>query len=478
MSFTAFGGVFMPLVFFVFLFRRQWLLPLLCVAAVLQSPSVFNLSLGGERYGVTPFLLVATLVLFDLAATVRSTGWQMPATVMQRRAVALWLAFGGVSILGALLLPHVFADLGVFAPTDKQGVLAEQVPLAWSISNLAQIVNVILLMVTMLWVTQQQDPHLRTRMVQGVLMALAVSLLVGLQQRLGWNGLLPLGESFWASNPTYAQNFREWAGIVPKVSWPLTEATYASAWYAAAFGGFIAVYFANVRRNAALLGALMAIFALANSLGAPGVLVVMVYSLLLCVALLWMAARHPEWRGGIVYRLFLGALVTSCVMLAGFLVLRHYGLEQHAQIALRSVMQRWSEAALEGGRSAADEHALGLLWQTWGLGAGMGSNRASTYLAALAGNTGLIGAGLFVVALAYHCRALACAWRREHRSSALFFFGCTIAGVLAMLIAIPDQNWPIFWVLIVGGLSCLGVRPAPTVRPAVRAATATPVRSA
>ena len=47
MSFTAFGGVFMPLVFFVFLFRRQWLLPLLCVAAVLQSPSVFNLSLGG-----------------------------------------------------------------------------------------------------------------------------------------------------------------------------------------------------------------------------------------------------------------------------------------------------------------------------------------------------------------------------------------------------------------------------------------------
>ena len=165
-------------------------------------------------------------------------------------------------------------------------------------------------------------------------------------------------------------------------------------------------------------------------------------------------------------------------MLAGFLVLRHYGIEHDAQSALRSALQRWSDAALKGSRSAADEYALGLLWQTWGLGAGMGSNRASTYLAALAGNTGLIGAGLFVVALAYHCRALACTWRREHRSSALFFLGSTVAGVLAMLMAIPDQNWPIFWVLVVGGLSCLGVRPAPTAPPVARVATTRPARSA
>lgn len=456
MTVTAFGGLFLPLSLFVFLFRRAWLLPLLCVAAVLQSPSVSNVVWGERAYGITPFLWVSGLVVADLGFRIRRHGQLCFGHGQQRRLLMLWLAFAGVSLLGAMALPLVFDGLRVYLPLDKEGVEAAPIALTWSINNVAQAVNLGLIAVAMLWVVQQsRDEGLARRVWLGVVAALAVSTLVGLQQRLGWNGLIPLGDSFWASNPTYAQNYRTWAGPVPRVSWPLVEASYGSVWYAAAFGGFATLFLADLRRNRALLGALVALFALGNSLGATGVLTVLLFGSMAMLGAIGAAWHKPAWRGGLVYRLALALLVGTCLVLALQLVLRHYDLLDEAARALGSIRARWSGTLFGSERSAADAHALVVVGETWGLGVGMGSNRASSYLTTLVSNTGLPGLLLFLLALSYQFYLLFNAWRWRTSAAAAFFLGSGIAGFIAVVIAIPDQNWPVFWILILGGVACL-----------------------
>ncbi|WP_375401447.1 hypothetical protein [uncultured Amnibacterium sp.] len=51
-------------------------------------------------------------------------------------------------------------------------------------------------------------------------------------------------------------------------------------------------------------------------------------------------------------------------------------------------------------RSFADNFSYGLVLQTFGLGVGLGSNRPSSFLAALLSTTGIVGTALFIVALA------------------------------------------------------------------------------
>ena len=73
-SITACGSIFLPLALFVLLFRRTWLVTLLCVAAVLQGPAAITVSFGSASHGVTPFLVIAAVLAWlpdSRVATIR-----------------------------------------------------------------------------------------------------------------------------------------------------------------------------------------------------------------------------------------------------------------------------------------------------------------------------------------------------------------------------------------------------------------------
>lgn len=461
MTVTAFGGIFLPFILFVLLFRRAWLLPLLCVAAVLQGPSVIDLSLGDERHGLTPFLVAASLCLLDLLR--RFVQREQTSPVLRRPPPWLlaWLAFLAWSLIATLAWPWVFAGTLVQAPLGADGLDGPLTPLSWSASNVAQLTNLVVMAGVVVWALQVGSARLLPqRFLLGVLVALVISVLVGLQQRLAWNGLLPMWEGFWASNPGYHQNFRTWAGPVPRVSWPFVEASYASAWFAALLGGFVALFLAGVQRHRALLGVLVSLFALGNTLGATGFLATLVFGLVALVAVLVALAAAPRLREGLLYRLVLGTMVVGCVGLASYLVLRHYGLVEAASLAFNSLLEGRNETVLGDIRPQANWHALRVLVDSWGMGVGMGSNRASSYLATLLSNRGLIGLLLFLTAVVLQFWALARQIRREPTATAVFFFGSGVAALIAVGIAIPDQNWPVLWMLLLGGMVCLRAQDA------------------
>ena len=452
-SLTTFGVIALPLVIGITLFKRQWLLPALVIASTLQAPSVFNIHYGQSdaRYGLTVFSLIAIVINLSLIPQLKrlyaQREWLSGSAGMNLK---LWLAYATIAMIGAALLPLIFSNTPVFLLIEKSSFEAGLLPLRWTLSNLAQSGNLTLLLGVLVYIRlHSEDQQLVKRMCAGLVIALVFSALIGLQQRLAWNQILPMMADFWTSNPAYAQNFTSYAGPIPRVSWPFTEPAYSSAWYAAMFGGCLVVFFAGKRTQLALLGMLIAGFALFNSLGATGIMAISLASLI--GLLLWglFFAKHPELRWKLAYQSVLAALVLSCCSLAIYIVLRHYSLLPNAQSALTNLLVGNNPTFWGDIRPETNLHALTLLRDSYGLGVGLGSNRASSYLASLFSNTGLIGGFMFLAALTHLGLTLINTQvTRKTQDTALLLLGALCTATISVAIAIPDQNWPNYWVFI------------------------------
>lgn len=470
MTVTAFGSVFLPLLLFVLLLTRAWVLPLLFVSAVMHSPSVLDVRLFGQVHGLTAFFLLGCVLLVEVGLLCMRRRAIPLGTGLRREVSIGWLIFLGFSIATAMVLPWLFDGVSVVSPLSKLGVQSGTVPLHWSISNAAQIVNALVIAGAIVWVAAHAgDAAQRRRALAGVIVALVLSTLVGLQQRLGWNGHLPLWDQFWASNPTYSQNFRTFAGPVPRVSWPFVEASYASAWFAAVAGGFLAMFLAGTYRHVALFALVVALFALANTLGTTGLLGFVAFLVIALLVAVGVALRRQGAAGGLLYRLSLLGLVCACLALAVLLVLRHYDLLENAQLAMWNVVVGSSQTLLSDLRRDANILAFKLFVESFGLGVGMGSNRASSYLATLLSTTGVVGLGMFLLALRRHMAALVLVARSSGKAPPIFFLGAMSTALLAVSIAVPDQNWPVLWVLVIGGIACMSAEREPGHAPAEEA---------
>jgi hypothetical protein len=455
-SVTGLGAAFLLVATFCLLFRRVLLLPLLGLGAVMQAPSAANLILPGVSFGLGPYMLATFAMTLHLIATWR----RVPIVRLRDRlgepAVRLWVVFW---LLGAASIgvgPLLFGGTGVYVPLDKLGVDGAPSSLGWTVNHAAQGINVLLIGALFLWVIQRCDERaLPAAVMRMALAALGIALIVGLQQRLAWNGLVPLWADFWASNPTYAQDYDSLAGAVPRVSWPFVDPSYASAFFAAMFGGFLTMFLAGQRTNAALLGLMVSLFALGNTLGATGSLAVIVVVVLAAAAVLVVAVRRPALAGALAYRVLLLSLAASCVALGGFLVLRHYDLLGVFGEAMRNALAGRSQTFLGDIRPHADLMSLKLLVETWGLGVGMGSHRGSSYLITLAANTGVLGLVAFLAANVMHFTLLTKRFIRHPDAPSAFFLGSGLSVLIAVSIAIPDQNWPVYWILILGGFACI-----------------------
>ncbi len=107
----------------------------------------------------------------------------------------------------------------------------------------------------------------------------------------------------------------------------------------------------------------------------------------------------------------------------------------------------------DGARELSNMRALEIVQETYGLGVGMGSNRASSFFASLVSNTGVLGAALF-------CAMLVSLLWRYVRAPALTDMQIFVAvalptATLGMGLGIPDLNLPMYWGFIfLGFLFC------------------------
>ena len=120
-SITEFGHYFLPLLLAVALLRRQWLLPAAFAAAILQSPAALVVTVNASKYGVTPFNVATLFIALHLTWQVLQRRRIDFGAGTVRRTLAIWALFTGVSVVGAIVLPRLFAGMPVYLLADPIG---------------------------------------------------------------------------------------------------------------------------------------------------------------------------------------------------------------------------------------------------------------------------------------------------------------------------------------------------------------------
>jgi hypothetical protein len=442
MQLTGFAAILVA----ALLGRGMSLAGLVLVSTVLQATSVFNVPLGGAggkgvaAYGVSPYMamaLVAGLVL--LVRCVQDRGLSWPEHL--RWPLYLLLSYIVVAVAGAMGLPQQFAGLPVNLLIEKQGIHALS-PLQPSLSNVVQAVNLCVHFVVLLFMVQaaQRDEGLNG-LAAGAAVALGLVLVVGFYQQWASLKMLPGWLPFLANNPGYEQGYVAGQFIWFRIGLPFSEPSYASVYLAATSLGCWAVAFFGRGWWWAVAAALLSTAGLLNTLGATGLAAAGGAMAILVFALVVHALRpstglNMRWRP---------ALLCMLVLLAstwGWRALENSPYKPQLGGLVESVIV--SRVQLQDGvRELSNKRALEIVKETYGLGVGLGSNRASSFFASLVSNTGVLGTLLFCSIL------LTLLWRYfkapKLTDMQIFVAASLPTATLAMGLGIPDLNLPMYW---------------------------------
>lgn len=411
------------------LYGRVMLVPLLFLAAVAQGASVLNV-VGGAAYGITPYF--ATAVAASLAAFARLAGdastREFAALARDDRLRAL-ASYVGFACVVAFAAPLLFEGLLVHPLNEKGGFDIAPRPLALSVSNVAQAMNSLLHcgVALLLWQEARTQPaRLVRHLVAGVVAGGVVVALIGLQDRLSWTLDWPSLRGSLVNNPGYKTYPFDTAFGLVRVYVPFTEPSYLSTYCAAiASGGlFVAVF--GKRRWIALAGAALATAALANSLGATGMTAWMIVGVVV-IAVKWVMPPMLECRATPM-RAF-AAVVLAALVVSSLPI-----------FASESTVAEFASESV-GNRLRSNQAALSVLADTYFVGAGIGSNRASGYAFSLLSAVGLLGAYLYYRWL----RAATANDADALPDSTILALGCLAGCLSAILLGIPDLNFPVLW---------------------------------
>lgn len=463
MQVTAFGLIFLPLLLLVAIWGRPWLPGLVLGSAAFQAAAVANLSMGASTYGLSPYMAASAV-----AGGVLLVRWYRghppwPPPHLRTPALLL-LAYGAVAVLGAFVLPRLFAGLPVQPLLGPNGyVLKVFPPLEWGLSHLAQAINLCMHLVValFLWQTMGRADGAPRKALIGLAVALVVAATAGLHDRMALLWQWPRMASFWLSNlgydlvdhvpvalnnPTFATAGGPRFFSFARVSSPFSEPSYGSAFFAATFAGFLAwALLARTRVWVAGALAFLSALALLNTVGSTGW--VSGACALLGIAL-WALGRatgrakqaQPSARPAT--RL----AIASCALAAALALLWHSPAGKMLPGITQMFIVQKAVNLKADGRYRSDVRALALTRQTHGLGAGLGSNRSSSFLTSILSNTGVPGTlaflGMVVTLLWRYARA------RQLTGPQYFAVTALATAMLGASLSIPDLNLPFLWAFV------------------------------
>lgn len=465
MEVTAFGLVYMPLLLAVALFARGWLPGLVLGSAVSQAAAVANVPVGSGFYGISPYVAsagVAGLVMLWRRLGPDKSPLAPPAHI---RTPAVWmLVYAAVAIVGSFVLPQVFETLPVQPPLDPKGYsLTEFPPLAWSISNLAQATNLFVHLTAafFVWQSLNRSDWSTRYTITAFGAASGIALAAGLHDRAALLLEWPRMASFWMSNVGYSlvdyvplliphltltpDGAKD--TILYRISSPFSEPSYGSAFMASIYSGLMAVFlFSRHGRGVVFIVLVLFALGLLNTTGSTGWVAGVAATLVLAIGFTWKKLRNIK-QSARTQRLVLRPFLIATLLVSAAIA----GLWQspflRAAPAIGNVFIFNKAATLKNdGRFLSDMRGITLMQQTLGLGAGMGSNRTSSFLTSLLSNTGLAGTLAFLAMLATLMARFVTA--RQLRPSQYFAFAALGTCVFAVSLSIPDLNLPFLWAFI------------------------------
>jgi hypothetical protein len=447
------------LVLAAFLSQSTSLPGLLLIAGVLQAGSVLNIFTpvadvtGVAAYGLTPFQFLAPWVVlagfFRLLLGLRHN-WPV-----HLRWPLIFLGFYVVvAIMGAWVLPQWFAGVQINSIIRMHGVY-ELSSLSLNLSNGVQSLTLLLLSLVLLaflvLVNGQASKH---ALIRGLVLAVMLVVCLGAYEQFAPHFKWPSTVTYWANNPGYSQVPVNALGFaLNRVGVPFSEPSYASAFMAAISLGAIGVALLGKRWWLGGAAAVICGLGLVNTLGSTGLVAAGVAFVVLT---LWVVV------GALFGSASWSRRLRAAVLCGLFLLASSWGFRVYEASAVRPQVEAMVQVLIvdkaktkDGLREKTNLRAMEILQETYGLGVGMGSHRASSFFASLLANTGVLGFGLFVAMLV---SLLLRYWRAPHLSDMQIFVATALpTATLAMGLGIPDLNMPMYWNFIfLGFVFCPG----------------------
>jgi len=439
---TPVGYFFVPMVFLCFFTKAERLLSLLVLASVFEASSVFNSSIGSFELGVPPFFVVEAFIALQLIGIFLQTGKILPpADDPRRKPVSALLWFWAWACASAFILPHLFSGMPVYEP---RGGIDEQyealTPLRWSFSNLAQVLYLTLNVCTLIYAvhvikTREQINSL----VKTMAIAVGIVVTAGALQRIAAFGGWEFPYELLNNNPGYSQGFDQSVGDMHRISSTFTEASFAGSFLGAIALGLVAAFLRGRRTLPWLLASALTFLVLLDTTATNGYVA---FALGLCLLFFY----FNPFRGAKRVRRFLAkgwlVLVLPLLAIAAMVVLL---LPDFAASALTVTSQK-SDTLSFLHRLNADLTALDIFIHTWGVGVGLGSNRPSSMLMSFLSTVGLGGTILFLFFLLRVIRSFP---GKSANGTFQWTFWSLVTLLIAQVVAVPDINRPVLWMLLV-----------------------------
>lgn len=444
MSIPVSGLILLPLTLGIFCcssYLTEWAI----FAVALEGAALVNVT-AGFAVGVAPYFFIATLVAIILIPQWITGKIQILAEEPIRADLRALVSFVLLAVLSAFVLPVLFKGLPV--NSARVGVGAsyyQQRPLRWTFSNAGQAGYIVLDFLMMLRLLQLSViPGRLARLVDAFSWAGTFAVGVGVYQM----ACRSLGMRF----PSWLFNSNEvWAELPDqvigngfhRVTSTFVEPSEAAA-FLAAWGAFelsMAIGGGRQTRRHWLCASVGSVVLVATASTTGYVTAAVMWS-----AMVWDCMRTICRHGKIKIRPTLAALGLGG---AGYLALL---VVPGAGQLLNAVIFSKGESTSAIHRTATLSGAVTVLVSSWGLGVGLGSNRAMSVFFYVLSNLGLPGIILMIWALSrlyvQVSRQLATPLHDRRQQLILRALSAGfIANLFALLVSGAEITQPTLWIL-------------------------------
>lgn len=414
MGVTSFGVIWIILILIYILKDRDNIYIFLVVAAVFQASAVMYI---GSNY-VTPFLF--TEIIFLLLFLQKP---KVNKEFSNKKAFNILLLFTIFTVVISFIAPFIFS--GIYVRPNKIGadylyLVGSGIPLSFSSSNLNQIVLLVVNVICFYIILRTKSEKKDIKLIKGLFLAIVLVLSLGVWDLLAKKTGLYFPRSVIFSNLAYGEvdeNSTVLGGITRFIG-TFTEASYCGAFLAASFWF---VFLKSLQNSKYIVLAIFIFIILVLNLSGTGFATFFVGSILFII----LQNKIKYW-----FVLIFGVIIF-------FVSIKLMGYDE---LILEMLLTKTESLSGET-RLDLNMFSWKIFIDTYGVGVGLGSNRAASFFFLLLSNVGLIGTLLFTSFL-YRLVKVNLKIKEEtlHR---LFFFFLTF---FAQLIAIPDISVPLFWV--------------------------------
>ena len=405
----------------------QHLVQAAIVCSVFEGAAIVNA--GG--LGVSPYYFTLMLVAVHAVLLRVEASTLLGFTPGVRRVLSCALVLLTIGLGSAVVMPRVFAGWAVLSPRLSADAKA---PLSFSTSNIGQAVY-LLLNIVMLWYTAQtcRTPAAARGMMKAFLIAGIIVVGLAAYQFVSSTLGLPFPDDLLYSNDAYVMQHGTAILDLPRICSTFTEPA-ALAVFLIGFIAFLITWLETAavgwRGTVLLLASIVALIFSTSSTAYLGLALIACWGIWKYMLLPLIKGRGNV-KAAVALAVLLGAGATTFVL-----------SEQLQDVVQKTVFEKDESASYEE-RSQADGYSMHLAAGTWGLGVGLGSNRASSFFPSVISTLGVCGGGALATLLVLLVRSPVSdtTMLQAHRPLAAALVGI----VVAKLISSPDLATPSMW---------------------------------